>query len=86
MAKGLKCDNCGKGIMHGHNVSHAKNRTARVFKPNLHTARVVVNGVTRTMRLCTKCIRLLKGKSTRDLKAKVKAQNVSEQPQVAAVV
>ena len=60
MKKGLKCDNCGKGIMIGHNVSHAKNRTRRIFKPNLHTAKLTINGVTKTYRLCTKCLRSLK--------------------------
>ncbi len=46
--------------MYGHNVSHAKNRTRKIFKPNLHNARIEVNGVTRTMKLCTKCLRLWK--------------------------
>ncbi len=60
MTKGNKCDNCGKGIMYGHNVSHAKNRTRKIFKPNLHRSRVLVNGVYKTMRLCTKCLRIYK--------------------------
>lgn len=60
MAKGNKCDNCGKGIMYGHNVSHAKNGTRKIFKPNLHRSRVYVSGVYKTMRLCTKCLRLFK--------------------------
>lgn len=60
---GMKCKNCGKGIMYGHNVSHSKRRTRRIFKPNLHTARVNVNGILRRMRLCTKCLRKLKAKS-----------------------
>ena len=51
--------------MVGHNVSHAKNRTRKVFKPNLHSARVVVDGTSMKIRLCTKCLRDLKGKSTR---------------------
>lgn len=55
-----KCFNCGKGVMYGHNVSHAKNRTRRIFKPNLHNARVKVGGVTKTMKLCTKCLRIWK--------------------------
>lgn len=63
MAKGLKCGSCGKGVMYGHNVSHAKNRTRRIFKPNLHKAKVLVNGVGKTMRLCTKCLRIFKGQS-----------------------
>ena len=56
----MKCSNCGKGVMYGHNVSHAKNRTRKIFKPNLHNARINVGGVTKTMKLCTKCLRLWK--------------------------
>jgi large subunit ribosomal protein L28 len=78
MAKGNKCDNCGKGIMYGHNVSHAKNRTRKIFKPNLHTARVVINGVSKTLKLCTKCQRIFKGKKT------VKKEVVVETPVVVA--
>ncbi len=46
--------------MYGHNVSHAKNRTRKIFQPNLHSARIKVGGVTKTMKLCTKCLRLWK--------------------------
>jgi large subunit ribosomal protein L28 len=56
----LKCDNCGKGVMHGNNVSHAKNRNKRVFKPNLHSAKVMINGVNKKVKLCTKCLRTVK--------------------------
>lgn len=54
----MKCDNCTKGIMWGHRVSHAKNRTNHIFKPNLQYTRVLVNGKKVRMRLCTKCIKL----------------------------
>jgi large subunit ribosomal protein L28 len=81
MGKGMKCDNCGKGIMIGHNVSHAKNRTRRIFKPNLHSSRVVVNGLTKRMRLCTKCLRTAKKKIEPVVPSKV----VSEVPQVAVI-
>lgn len=53
----LRCDYCGKGVMHGHNVSHSKRRTKRTFKPNLHKAKVELNGVKKRLRLCTKCLR-----------------------------
>jgi len=59
----MKCENCGKGVMYGHNMSHAKNRTNRIFVPNLHPAKVMMNGVMQRVRLCTKCLRMLK-KST----------------------
>lgn len=56
----MKCVNCGKGVMYGHNVSHAKNRTRKIFKPNLHSAKIVINGARQSVKLCTKCLRLLK--------------------------
>lgn len=55
-----KCMNCDKGALFGHNVSHAKNRTNRVFKANLHTARISIGTQTRKMKLCTKCLRMVK--------------------------
>jgi large subunit ribosomal protein L28 len=69
MSSGYKCYNCGKGNMVGHNVSHAKNRTRKVFKPNLHPARITVDGTSMRVRLCTKCIRLVRGNDTRSKKA-----------------
>lgn len=57
-----KCELCGKGIQYGHNVSHSKRRTRRVFKPNLHRVRILVEGQMKRMRLCTKCLRSTKVK------------------------
>lgn len=54
------CDRCGKGVQIGHNVSHAKNRTRKVWQPNLHKKRVLVNDAWQQLRLCSKCIRLYK--------------------------
>lgn len=56
----MKCANCGKGAMYGHNVSHAKNRTAKKFKPNLHSFKVTYNGTPKHVKLCTKCLRMYK--------------------------
>ena len=75
----LKCFNCGKGVMYGHNVSKAKNRTRKIFKPNLHNSRINVNGVVKSVKLCTKCLRRYK---TSNIKPQV--QKVEEAP-VAAV-
>lgn len=60
----MKCDNCNKGIMYGNLVSHAKNRTKRTFKPNLHEKKVVLNGRAIKAKLCTTCIRLFKKAAT----------------------
>jgi large subunit ribosomal protein L28 len=55
MAK--RCEICGKGPVAGHNISHAHNVTARRFEPNLQTVRAAVNGGTKRMRVCTRCLR-----------------------------
>lgn len=69
----MKCANCGKGVMYGHNVSHAKNRTRKIFKPNLHAARILIGGNRKKMRLCTTCLRMFKSveKSTKKPSAPV---------------
>lgn len=56
----MKCANCGKGVMYGHNVSHSKRRTRKIFKPNLHNARISVAGQSVRVKLCTKCLRMVK--------------------------
>lgn len=56
----MKCSNCGKGVMYGHNVSHSKRRTRKIFRPNLHPTRVVLGGQSVKLKLCTKCQRTFK--------------------------
>jgi large subunit ribosomal protein L28 len=46
--------------MYGHNVSHSKRRTPRVFKPNLHSARIKTTTGYVRLKLCTKCLRTIK--------------------------
>ena len=52
------CDYCGKTFDIGHNVSHAKNRTRRLRRPNLHEKRVIEADTIVRRLLCTKCARL----------------------------
>ncbi len=51
------CEICGKGPSYGHNVSHANNKTRRVWYPNLQRVRVLKNNNVVRMRVCTRCIR-----------------------------
>ncbi len=44
----------------GKKVSHAKNRSSRSYKRNLHTVTVMVNGVRKRYRVPTKVLRLMK--------------------------
>ncbi len=51
------CDICGKKPLVGNNVSHAHNKTKKVWRPNLQEVRTVVNGQKRKVKVCTRCIR-----------------------------
>ena len=53
-----RCEVCGKGPQFGNNVSHANNRTARRFNPNLQSVRTQQpKGGTQRMRVCTRCLK-----------------------------
>lgn len=54
---GKFCQICEKGTMSGHNVSHSKRRTNRIWAPNTQRVRVVVNGTTCHKYVCTRCLR-----------------------------
>jgi large subunit ribosomal protein L28 len=52
------CDVCGKGRQLGHKVSHANNKSRKVWQPNLQTIRVAdPAGNTTRKKVCTRCIR-----------------------------
>lgn len=73
----LRCDHCDKGSDWGHNVSHAKNRTQRIRKPNLHAARVIEDGKVVKRVLCTKCLRAAK-RPERKIKLKKESTDLVE--------
>ena len=56
MASMNRCFTCGKGVAFGNNVSHANNKTRRVWKPNLQVVRVVIDGKITKVKVCTKCL------------------------------
>ena len=55
-----KCDICGKGVTFGLNVSHSNRKTSRMWKPNIRTVKCVVDGTSKTMHLCSRCLRSAK--------------------------
>jgi large subunit ribosomal protein L28 len=57
-----KCDISGKGKQFGNNVSFSLRRTSKVWKPNLQTKTVMVDGKKVRMKLSTSAIRTLKKK------------------------
>ncbi len=52
------CELCGKTPHKGNNVSHANNKTKRVWYPNLQSVRHrQQDGQVRRISVCTRCIR-----------------------------
>ena len=51
------CDICGKRSLVGNNVSHAHNKTKKVSRPNLQKVRALVDGRTKRITVCTRCLR-----------------------------
>jgi large subunit ribosomal protein L28 len=51
-----RCYSCDKGVAFGNNVSHANNRTRRVWKPNLQVARILIDGEVKRIKICTRCL------------------------------
>lgn len=51
------CELCGKRPATGHRVSHANNKSKRVWIPNLQRVRARVGSRLRRIRVCTRCIR-----------------------------
>ena len=65
------CFHCGKGIIMGRSHTHHRGvaggrwkkrapKTAKAFAPNLQIVKVMVNGVAKRVKLCTKCIKRVK--------------------------
>lgn len=44
----------------GHNVSHAKNRTRRTFKYNLHSATLLIGGIKKKVQVPSRVLKQLK--------------------------
>ena len=51
------CEVCGKSTSSGMNVSHSHIRTRKTWKPNIQRVRAVVDGATKKVNVCTRCLR-----------------------------
>ena len=59
------CAVCGKTQQGGNKVSHANNKSHRVFKPNLQGMNIIAGGSKTRVLVCTRCLR--SGKVTKAL-------------------
>jgi len=51
------CDICGRGPGFGMSVSHSHIRTRRRWNPNIQPVRAKVNGTTKRLNVCTRCLK-----------------------------
>lgn len=66
----VKCDICGKGVQYGHNIRHGHSgqwekratKTRRLFLPNLHSGKVLLNGAVQRVKACASCLAQFKVK------------------------
>ncbi|UCH50364.1 MAG: 50S ribosomal protein L28 [Chloroflexota bacterium] len=52
-----KCDICGKTVHFGNRVSHSKQHTRRRWLPNIQPATIMIDGKSKQLNLCTRCLR-----------------------------
>ncbi len=52
-----KCEICGKSVQFGYRISHAHNKSKKIWHPNIQRIRAVVNGHHRRVSICTTCLR-----------------------------
>jgi large subunit ribosomal protein L28 len=57
-----KCELTGKGKQFGNNISFSQRHTKKVWKPNLQSKTVEIDGKKVSMKLSTQAIRTLKKK------------------------
>jgi large subunit ribosomal protein L28 len=51
------CDICGKRPQVGCKVSHAHNKSKKLWLPNLQRVKTVQNGQTKRIKVCTGCLK-----------------------------
>ena len=62
------CEVFGKRVGHGNMVSHSHRATKRIWRPNLQTMTLNVDGSEIKVRVCTKAMKTLKGKNVDQVK------------------
>lgn len=70
------CDYCEKGPTTGHLVSHSNIKTKTRWLPNIKRMKAVVGSTTKTVRVCTRCIR--SGRVTRPVKRTYKPATTAQ--------
>ena len=54
-----KCNVCGKAPVSGGSISHAHNVSKRIFRPNLRTMKLEIDGLVQKVKICMRCLKSL---------------------------
>lgn len=52
-----KCEICNKGLTFGIQYSHSHRKSNRTWAPNLKRVKAVIDGTTKRVYVCTRCLR-----------------------------
>lgn len=52
-----KCEICDKEVVFSKQVSHSHRRTTRTCKPNVQTVKANIDGATKKINVCTRCLK-----------------------------
>ncbi len=52
-----KCAICDKGVHFGNAVSHSHRKSSKQWKPNIRTVKAIVEGQSKKIHVCSKCLR-----------------------------
>ena len=55
----MRCEICLKAGMSGNNVSHSNRHTKTRFKANVHKQTILIDGVVKKVKICSRCLRTL---------------------------
>jgi large subunit ribosomal protein L28 len=53
----FKCSICGKGPVAGKTISHSHKASNRIFRPNLRTHKIMIDGKPRRAYVCSICLK-----------------------------
>jgi len=52
-----RCEICGKDYQTGNLVSHSNIKTHHRWKANIRSVKAIINGASKRIRVCTRCLR-----------------------------
>lgn len=80
------CEITGKKTVTGNSVSHSHRLNKRIWKPNLQSTKVTIDGVTVKVRVSTKALKTLKGSTEAEAKKYLQANEKTLSKKLKALV